>query len=313
MFNTRSWQVTQRFKDRWRNKIASSAQSILISFFESEPELADSDDARAAYAEWALENSRFCFLKADYDNPKVCVGTSPSLKRVCLGYTQKWRGLFHGNLAILSFASHWECVRGFLDIEELHSDFTDGHSRGALALACSAVSYPFFYHLLANNLDNPGQMKRALLLWKDRAITVNAVQEARGAGCSIKLKARENKSTGKKTTAYAAFSGTHWKDDTNRFLKSAMTLSDEEMDDVTNLAKAATKKVTKTEERASAIPIDDDNDDNDIVLCNGSESPESTHEDGAPVPQWRSRCKFSHFLTCYKSNIVFKLPKQRDR
>jgi len=81
------WQVTQQFKDRWHNKIASSAQSILISFFESEPELADSDDARTAYAEWALENLRFCFSKADYDNPKVCVYTSPSFTHVCSGYT----------------------------------------------------------------------------------------------------------------------------------------------------------------------------------------------------------------------------------
>ena len=52
--------------------MASSAQSILISYFESEPDLADSDDARAIYAKWALESSRFCFSRAEYDNPKVC-------------------------------------------------------------------------------------------------------------------------------------------------------------------------------------------------------------------------------------------------
>ena len=159
-------------------------------------------------------------------------------------------------------------------------------------------------------------MKRALLLWKDRAITVNTVQEACGAGCSIKLKVRENKSTGKKTTAYAAFSGTHWKDDTNRFLKSTMTLSAKEMDKVTDLAKVATKKVMKTEERASVMPIDNNDDDNNVILCNGSESSESTHEDGAdavPVLQWRNRCKFSHFLSHYMSNIAFKLLKQRDQ
>jgi len=243
--------VTQRFKDRWRNKIASSAQSILISYFESETDLADSDDARAAYAKWALENSRFCFSKAGYDNPK------------------KWRGLFHGRLAILSFASHWECIRGFLNIEELQSDFEDGHSRGALALSCSA-------------------MKRALMLWKEGAITIGAVQEARGSRCSIKLKAKENKSTGKKTTGYAAFSGTNWKNDTNRFLKSVMALSTEDMDVITELAKAAAQSVVKAEGRASAMNVDDDDDDEDIILCNGSESSEDGDEAAAHVPGWKS-------------------------
>ena len=128
-------------------------------------------------------------------------------------------------------------------------------------------------------------MKHALQLWKDGAITVSTVEEARGAGCSIKLKARENKSMGKKTTAYTAFSGTHWKDDTNRFLKLVMTLSTKEMNKITNLAKAAAKKVTKTEERASALSIDDDNDDDNIVLCNESESSESMHEDEASITQ----------------------------
>jgi len=90
------------------------------------------------------------------------------------------------------------------------------------------------------------------MLWKDRAITVSAVQEARGAGCSIKLKAKENRSMGKKTTAYAAFSSTHWKDNTNTFLKSVMTLSTTDMDAITNLAKLAAKKVMRTEEKGSA-------------------------------------------------------------
>jgi len=161
-------------------------------------------------------------------------------------------------------------------------------------------------------------MKRALMLWKDRAITVSAVQEACGAGCSIKLKAKENKSTGKKTTAYAAFSGTHWKDDTNTFLKSVMTLSTEDMDTITDLAKIAAKRVMKTEEKASTLTVNDDDDDDDIILCNGSESSESsTHEDGvsaAQIPQWKSHRTFSHFLLRYMvSNVVFKLPKQRDQ
>lgn len=160
-------------------------------------------------------------------------------------------------------------------------------------------------------------MKRALMLWKDRAITVSAVQEARGAGCSIKLKAKENRSTGKKTTAYAAFSGTHWKDDTNTFLKSVMTLSTADMDAITDLAKLAAKKVMRTEEKGSAPTINDD-DDNDIVLCNGSGSSESSaHEDGvgaAQIPRWKRHGTLSYFLPRYMiSNVGFKSPKQQER
>ena len=82
-------------------------------------------------------------------------------------------------------------------------------------------------------------MKHALMLWKDGAITVSAIQDAHGTRCSIKLKARENKIMGKKTTAYAAFSSTHQKDNTNKFLKLVMTLSTKDMDTITDLAKAA--------------------------------------------------------------------------
>ena len=136
-------------------------------------------------------------------------------------------------------------------------------------------------------------MKRALMLWKDGAITISAVQDACGTHCSIKLKARENKSTGKKTTAYAAFSGTHWKDNTNRFLKSVMTLSTEDMETITDLVKAAAQRAMKAEGKASVLHLDKDDEDKDI-LCNGSESSEHNNEAGAHVPRWKSYHTFSH-------------------
>ena len=131
-------------------------------------------------------------------------------------------------------------------------------------------------------------MKRALMHWKEGAITIGAIQDARGTRSSIKLKARENKSTGKKTTGYAAFSGTHWKDDTKRFLKSIMTLSTEDMDAITDLAKEAAQRVTNTEGRASATNVDDDDEEEGIILRNGSESSEDEDEAAAQVPQWKS-------------------------
>ena len=160
-------------------------------------------------------------------------------------------------------------------------------------------------------------MKCALMLWKDRAITVSTVQEACGAGCSIKLKAKENRSTGKKTTTYTAFSGTYWKDDTNTFLKSVMTLSNADMDTITDLAKLAAKKVIKTEEKGSAPTVNNDNNDN-IVLCNSSESLESSeHKDevgAAQILRWKRNGTFSYFLPHYMvSNVGFKSPKQQEQ
>lgn len=147
-------------------------------------------------------------------------------------------------------------------------------------------------------------MKRALMLWKEGAITISAVQEARGSRCSIKLKAKENKSTGKKTTNYAAFSGTHWKNDTNRFLKSVMTLSAEDMEAITDLAKTAAQSVTKADGRTSAMNLDDDDDDEDVILCNGSESSEDEVEVAAHVPRWKSHRTFTFYcITWYLTSF----------
>jgi len=46
------------------------------------------------------------------------------------------------------------------------------------------------------------------MLWKDGAITIEAVQAARHTKGAVKLKRKENKITGKKMTAYTAFSET---------------------------------------------------------------------------------------------------------
>ena len=136
-------------------------------------------------------------------------------------------------------------------------------------------------------------MKRALMHWKDGVITIGAIQDTRGTRCSIKLKARENKSTGKKMTGYAAFSGTHWKDDTNQFLKSIMTISTEDMDAITDLAKEAAQRATNMEGRASAMHVDDDDEAEGDILRNGSESSEDEDEAAAQVPQWKGHRMFT--------------------
>jgi hypothetical protein len=98
-------------------------------------------------------------------------------------------------------------------------------------------------------------MKYALLLWRDRVISVDMVQDIHGAGRPIKLKSKANKSSGKKISGYTTFSGTYWKDETNRFLKSIMTLNTEDMDEIIGLAKVAAKWVKRKE--ASALAADD--------------------------------------------------------
>ena len=96
-----------------------------------------------------------------------------------------------------------------------------------------------------------------------------------------------------------------------------MTLSNADMDAITNLAKLAAKKVIKTEEKGSAPTVNDDDND-DIVLCNSSESSESiAHEDevsAAQILQWKRHSTFSYFLPRYMvSNVGFKSPKQREQ
>ncbi len=48
----------------------------MISFFKNDEDLADSDEAQVAYAEWALESDHFCYARAEKDNKKVSVNIS---------------------------------------------------------------------------------------------------------------------------------------------------------------------------------------------------------------------------------------------
>ncbi len=58
--------------------------------------------------------------------------------------------MFHNELVISTFSTHWNCVYGFYDILTLTSDSEDGYAHGALALACSAVNHSFDDMLLSN-------------------------------------------------------------------------------------------------------------------------------------------------------------------
>ena len=61
----------QRLADSWRSSIGSVALLIIITFFESQDDLKDSDENRAKFAEYALDKLRFCYKKANGDDEEV--------------------------------------------------------------------------------------------------------------------------------------------------------------------------------------------------------------------------------------------------
>jgi hypothetical protein len=158
-------------------------------------------------------------------------------------------------------------------------------------------------------------MKHVLQLWVDEVITIQAVEEARarGTGYAIKLKAKENKATGRKTTSYTAFSGTNWKDDTNFFLQSIIkVLSDDKMKEITDLAQTAARKATKAGEKSLASSNEEE--DGGVLICSGSESSEAEDEEDCG-PGWKNQGKFSpplpYLMVSNKS--VSELPNLRHQ
>jgi hypothetical protein len=140
------------------------------------------------------------------------------------------------------------------------------------------------------------------MLWKDGAITIEAVQAARQTKGAVKLKRKENKITGKKTTTYAAFSETLWKKTTDKYLRSIMRLSTEDMALITDESVIAAKKVKAAEERLAESTEGEDSDD---MICDGSGSSESEDGDGdnmAHVPRWKNQSAYHSTILCCVSN-----------
>jgi hypothetical protein len=68
----------------------------------------------------------------------------------------------------------------------------------------------------------------------------------------------------------------YWKEDTTKFLKSIMKLKAERMEEIIRLAKEASNKAARAEESSMA---DEDDKDEDYLVCDGSESAKSGHEE----------------------------------
>jgi hypothetical protein len=106
------------------------------------------------------------------------------------------------------------------------------------------------------------QVKRALSLWANGRVTIKAVRDAyvKAKGktkAKIQFEPIINENTGVASTTYAAFSQLRWKDDTAKFMASAVALSDEEFDAIIDKARAfVTNRSSGESESAPAIPTE---------------------------------------------------------
>ena len=64
--------MVQRLADSWRNVIGSTGIAIFLAFFNSQPDLQDSDEERIDFAKYYLENLRFLYRDSDCDDKKAC-------------------------------------------------------------------------------------------------------------------------------------------------------------------------------------------------------------------------------------------------
>ena len=62
----------QHVADSWRSPIESTAITVLIAFFASQPDMFDTDKDRQEWAEWYLKDLRFAYKDVDGDDRKVC-------------------------------------------------------------------------------------------------------------------------------------------------------------------------------------------------------------------------------------------------
>lgn len=103
------------------------------------------------------------------------------------------------------------------------------------------------------------QVKRALSLWADGRVTIDAIRtaiaEAKGrTKITIHFAPVINESTGVASTTYAAFSQLRWKDDTARFVASAVNLTEEALDTIIEKAQAFVKVSNRGKDSESAPP-----------------------------------------------------------
>lgn len=170
---------------------------------------------------------------------------------------------FHGSLVLQTFAHHLNITKGSKWDPGLKHTCPTTRPYGGLVLATIAVggiilcSWRITFTLFL-------QVKRALSLWAKGRVTVKAVHSAYAKAkkgrtkATIQFEPVINKNTGVASTAYAAFSQVRWKDDTEKFMASAVALTDEEFDVIIDKAQVfvkATNRGNGDSESAPSNPV----------------------------------------------------------
>ena len=66
------FQTVQRLADSWRNVIGSNGIAVLMAFFDTQPNLQNSDKEHIEFAKFYLEDLRFLYKDSKDKNKKVC-------------------------------------------------------------------------------------------------------------------------------------------------------------------------------------------------------------------------------------------------
>ncbi|KAG1766609.1 hypothetical protein EV702DRAFT_980744 [Suillus placidus] len=178
--------VSQRVHE-WRGHFGSTAISILMTFFSSTNEF-KTKEARKAYAEYQLEDSRFVYEDPDNED-------SP--------------GAFLSEFILRVFAVQLNATQGRQIIDSLDWELPTYST--ALALTTAAVS---FASPLQNLLTYHLQAERALILARDNLI----VEDNSGQG-KHKIMLTLNHATNKMTNTGTAFSSANWETDTIAYMQ----------------------------------------------------------------------------------------------
>ena len=70
--NLNIFQTVQHLADLWRNIIGSNGIMVLVTFFNTQPELQDSDSGRQEFAKYYIENLHFLYKNSQHVDKKVC-------------------------------------------------------------------------------------------------------------------------------------------------------------------------------------------------------------------------------------------------
>ena len=112
---------------------------VLMAYFDSQPDLQDSDSNRVEFAEYFLKDLRFLYKDTQDKDNKVVIRTREPLNNIMKPF-QSWKGLFRSPFILQTFASHLAAIEGSANVPGLHDDKPNPAMVGGLGLAAASVS-----------------------------------------------------------------------------------------------------------------------------------------------------------------------------